>query len=162
MTASRIIILRHAEKTGIDTDPGLSQAGELRAAALSIAVPQYFGRIDHVIAAQSTEHSVRPLRTVEPLALELGIRVQQRWKTAQYRDLATALFSEPEFEQRQVLVCWRHKTLQQVAFALGAAEAEAWPETEYNQTWVVELSGDHSTLRTLYQQLDGKELRFVV
>jgi phosphohistidine phosphatase SixA len=158
MTASRIIILRHAEKTGVDTDPELSERGRLRAAVLSAALPQYFGKIDHVIAAQSTEHSARPLRTVEPLSMALGIRVQQRWKTAQYKELAAALFSDPEFEQRQVLICWRHKSLQALARALGAADAEPWSETEYDRTWLIDLPT--CTLAVLRQRLDGKELSF--
>jgi hypothetical protein len=160
MGPARIIIIRHAEKTGIDSDPGLSELGTLRAAALSSAIPQAFGRIDHVIAAQSTAHSVRPVRTVEPLAIALGTRVIQSWKTREYHELAEALRLRPEYDQRQVLICWRHKSLPDLALALGATDADPWPESEYNRTWLLEPSPAGSVLRVLHQQLDGKELRF--
>ena len=160
MGPSRIIIVRHAEKTEIDSDSGLSELGTLRAAALSSAIPQTFGRIDHVIAAQSTAHSVRPLRTVEPLALALGVRVVQAWKTREHHELAEALHTVPEYDQRQVLICWRHKSLRDLALALGAADAEPWPESEYDRTWLLEATPKGPVLHVLRQQLDGKELRF--
>ena len=160
MVAARIIIIRHAEKTGLESDSGLSEQGILRATALSVALPRTFGRIDHVIAAQSTEHSVRPLRTVEPLAIALGTRVIQSWKTRDYEYLGESLRSNPEFEQRQVLVCWRHKSLQNLAFALGATGVEPWPETEYDRTWVLEYSTPVPTVQELRQKLNGKELEF--
>jgi broad specificity phosphatase PhoE len=160
MGAARIIIIRHAEKTGVDSDPGLSEHGTLRAAALSTALPRTFGRIDHVIAAQSTEHSVRPLRTVEPLAMALGTRVIQSWKTRDYEQLAESLRLNPEFEQRQVLVCWRHKSLQNLALALGATDVEPWPETEYDRTWILEYSTPGPAIQELRQELNGKELKF--
>jgi len=152
--------MRHAEKTGSDSDSGLSERGALRAAALSTAVIMAFGRIDYVIAAQSTEHSVRPLRTVEPLAIALGTRVIQSWKTREYEQLAEALRSKPEFDQRQVLVCWRHKSLQDLALALGATDVEPWSETEYDRIWLLEYLTTVPAVRELRQELNGKELKF--
>jgi hypothetical protein len=125
-----------------------------------MAVPQAFGRIDLVIAAQSTEHSVRPLRTVEPLAIALGTRVIQSWKTREYGQLADAVVSRPEFEQRQILMCWRHKSLQNLAMALGATGVEPWPETEYDRTWLLDYATTVPIVHELHQELNGKELIF--
>jgi hypothetical protein len=100
------------------------------------------------------------LRTVEPLAIALGTRVIQSWKTREYEQLAESLRSNPEFEQRQVLVCWRHKSLQNLALALGATAVEPWPETEYDRTWILEYSTPVPIVRELRQELNGKELKF--
>ena len=41
---ARLLILRHAEKTGDKNDPYLSQPGQARADRLATYIPQTFGR----------------------------------------------------------------------------------------------------------------------
>ena len=65
---SRVILMRHAEKTGQPGDRGLSEAGQRRARLLAAAIPRQLGPIDQLIAARSTPNSARPELTLEPFA----------------------------------------------------------------------------------------------
>ena len=65
---ARLIVLRHAEKTGDRRDRDLSPAGHERAMRLVPYVLETFGRPDFLIAAKSSDRSRRPVETIEPLA----------------------------------------------------------------------------------------------
>jgi phosphohistidine phosphatase SixA len=133
---ARIILLRHAEKTGMADDRGLSLLGKYRAQSLAVALPQYFGPISRIIAARSTVRSERPVQTVEPLAAAFDLPVDTRWNTNDYAKLAHELANE-HYRDSQVLICWRHKTMQQLARSLGAIDAPPWPESVYERILVL-------------------------
>ena len=155
--ATRIILMRHAEKTGEADDRDLSERGQCRAAILATALPAAFGQIDAIIAAKSSERSVRPLRTVEPLAIALGLAVLQNWDASNYSELASLLESDGRFNGQQVLICWRHKSIHKLAMALGTANISPWPETDY--VHIVAIQRHPAFAVTWYRQwLDGKEL----
>jgi hypothetical protein len=50
MTNARILLMRHAEKTGDPKDPHLSQEGYARAANLAVYIPATFGVPQFLIA----------------------------------------------------------------------------------------------------------------
>lgn len=149
-----VVLIRHAEKTGRLGDRGLSETGWRRAKALASALPLQVGTIDALIAAKSTGKSARPVQTVEPLAEALGLSVDQSWNTEDYAALAAALREKAEYQGRQVLACWRHDTLPQLARALGAADAGPWPESLYDRIWVLRLLKDGARLSEMRQDVD--------
>lgn len=138
----RVLLIRHAEKTGRPEDQGLSDLGRLRAAALACVLPARFGRPEVLVACRSSPRSRRPLETVAPLAEKLGLPVEERWGTSDVEPLGAALDAEPRFADRLVLICWRHKTLGALARRLGAPEAPDWPETLYDRIWILERLAD--------------------
>src|ERR1700724_95297 len=75
MTNARIVLMRHAEKTGDPMDPHLSQDGYARAAKLADFIPATFGIPQFLIATSISKHSVRPIETLEPLSTKIGVSV---------------------------------------------------------------------------------------
>lgn len=138
----RVVLMRHAEKTGDPTDPTLSTQGAWRADALVRTIPLQLGRIDFVIAAKSTTKSARPYLTVEPFARLEGLSIDERWNTRDIDAMAVAVLSDPAYSGRTGLICWRHDTLQQLAQALGAREAPPWAEDVYDRFWILTYRPD--------------------
>jgi hypothetical protein len=158
--AASVIVIRHAEKTGRPGDIDLSETGLRRAALLAQTLPAAFGKIDAIIAAKFSERSIRPTRTVQPLALALKMRVMQNWDTDEYGQLAIALTSDGAFNRQQVLVCWRHKSLHKLAMALGSPPAAPWPEGDYEHMIAIRRRPESHT--AWYRQiLNGSGLQII-
>ncbi len=87
MGPARLIVLRHAEKTGDKRDRNLSPAGHERAARLVPYVLETFGRPDFLIAAKSSGRSRRPVETIEPLATALGLEIKSKFDDDEVDDL---------------------------------------------------------------------------
>jgi broad specificity phosphatase PhoE len=158
---SRIILIRHAEKTGEPNDPGLSDLGTKRAMALATTLPGYFGEIDAIFAAKSKEKSVRPFLTVKPISEALGISIDERWDTRDVTELAAVVLTEPQYRQKQVLISWRHEALPKLARALGAATAGDWPSSIYERIWVLSLGQALVDLQTLHQRWVGDKIEII-
>lgn len=143
---THIMLIRHAEKPEDENDLGLSPRGWQRAGALvrffapvdAAAVRRHIEQPGHVFAARATdEHpSPRPRLTVEPLAEELGLQVDERFSASEpveHVAQVLRLLSGP------VVVSWRHNELPALANALlGREEAPTrWPDNRFDLVWVV-------------------------
>lgn len=148
---ARLILLRHAEKTGRPDDPELSVEGVQRAARLAEAIPDTFGPIEFIIAAKSRPTSRRPYLTVEPLAASLGLPVLEDWDDFDGEALARAVLGGKAYAERQGVLCWRHNALQALAMALGAKDAPPWRRPVYDRFWVIEYGPDGATFRDTAQ-----------
>jgi broad specificity phosphatase PhoE len=84
MTNARILLMRHAEKTGDPMDPHLSQDGYAKAAKLADFVPATFGIPQFLIATSISKHSVRPIETLEPLSKKVGVSVDATYADQDY------------------------------------------------------------------------------
>jgi phosphohistidine phosphatase SixA len=132
--AAAVHLLRHAEKAGgsEDPDPGLSDRGRERAAALV----QWFE--DHAVDAVYATHLRRTQHTALPLALarDLDLRVLPAGATPQL----IARLRERHCGE-QVVVVGHSNTVPEIAAAFGA-EAFAIAEDEYGWIYrVVPASG---------------------
>src|ERR1700720_3144014 len=76
VTNARILLMRHAEKTGDPMDPHLSQDGSARAAKLADYIPATFGVPQFLIATSISRHSIRPIETLEPLSAKIGVPIE--------------------------------------------------------------------------------------
>lgn len=132
---SRIILMRHADKTDDPDNEDLSQAGMARAERLATYVPETFGKPDYIIATAHSKHSNRPRETVAPLANALGLKVQHDFENDDFEDLVDEIFSNPEYKGKSLVICWHHGKLPAIAALLGAPQGsypEPWPEDAYN------------------------------
>lgn len=132
---SRIILMRHADKTDDPYNEDLSDAGMARAEHLATYIPQTFGKPDYIIATAHSKHSNRPRETVAPLANALDLKVQHDFENDDFEDLADEIFSNPEYKGKTLVICWHHGNLPAIAALLGAPQGsnpDPWPEDAYN------------------------------
>lgn len=149
---SQIILMRHAEKTGLPGDVGLSALGQTRAETLATAWPRFLGEPDAIIACRSTPKSTRPVDTVRPLAHRLGLGIDDHWGTQDYAALAAAVATDGPYDNRRILICWRHDTLPQLAASFGVV-VPGWPDDLYDVFWLLENEQGALRLRIENQRL---------
>jgi hypothetical protein len=154
-----VILMRHAEKSGLPGDSGLSPLGEDRALALAGAWPPRLGLPDVIVACRSTPRSTRPIDTVRPLADRLGLPIDERWGSRDCAALAACVATDPEYHDRRVLICWRHETLPLLAASFGVSAPSAWPADLYDAFWLIEKDNGTVRFRSESQQLPVDPLR---
>jgi phosphohistidine phosphatase SixA len=146
MTNARILLMRHAEKTGDPMDPHLSLDGYARAAKLADFIPATFGpRV--LIAISISKHSVRPIETLEPLSTKIGVTVDATYADQDYSALASQLLSEPRHADvgALIVVCWHHGNTPSMAHALRAklgSYPDPWDAHVFNQILVLSYLDD--------------------
>jgi phosphohistidine phosphatase SixA len=132
---SRILLMRHADKTGDPEDEDLSAAGQARAEHLATYIPQTFGKPDYIIATAHSKHSNRPRETVAPLAEALHLKVEHDFENDDFEELVDEIFSNPDYKGKTLVICWHHGKLPAIAALLGAPAGsypDPWPEDAYN------------------------------
>jgi broad specificity phosphatase PhoE len=129
MTNARILLMRHAEKTGDPMGMHLSPEGYARAAKLADYIPATFGIPRFLIATSISKHSTRPIETIQPLSEKTGIPIDASYADQDYGALASQLISEPRYADAGtlVVVCWHHGNIPSMARALGA-KAGSYPD----------------------------------
>src|SRR5258706_3366813 len=122
MTSARILLMRHAEKTGDPLDPHLSPEGSSRAAKLADYIPATFGVRQFLIAPSIAKHSSRPIETIERLSVKIGVAIDSTFADQDYGAVARQLLSEPRYADAGtlVVVCWHHGNIPSLARVLGA------------------------------------------
>ncbi len=131
----RILVMRHAEKTGKTDDIYLSKEGTVRAERLATYIPQAFGRPDFIYAAARSKRSIRSMETVKPLAAALGIEVQYHIEDKEFETLITEIFSKSEYRGKTIVICWHHGKLPEIAALLGGRKGsypDPWPQNVFN------------------------------
>jgi hypothetical protein len=166
----KLMIIRHAERpdqqagvsgvteTGTADKTELTVKGWQRAGALvrffnplppaslqpGMAVP---GAI-FAVPATDDNPSKRPLRTVTPLAADLGLKVRAEFALHQENDLIVAALRAATV----VLICWHHERIPRLAAALGV-DIESWPDGVFDRVLVFDRTGDKWKLSTRKQHL---------
>lgn len=151
----RILILRHAEEKGREQAERLSSTGRMRAFALPYLLQDISRRDgwpwapDLLIAAHDTPKSQRPSQNLQHLAHSLSLRVHQCRTSAEV--LGCLLLNDPQIPWRHAVVAWRHKTILDVARALGAPVEELpddWPDSLFDRIIILDIDGGHRVVRT--------------
>jgi hypothetical protein len=161
-----IVAIRHGEKPSA----GLGQLdcrGLNRALALPKVLIGRFGLPDAIFAPDPADVQrnksghlysyVRPLVTIEPTAVELGMPVNAQIGFKDIGGLQEALFA-PKYAHALIFVSWEHKMLNQLAkqifrrFGKNPDLVPAWPNNDYDRIYVFRI-----------RKVDGKaELSFRV
>ncbi len=138
---ARLIVLRHAEKSGDKHDPHLSLPGRRRAEQLVEYIPTAFGQPHFLIAARTSNRSRRPVETLEPLAAALGLEVRAKFDDDDIAALIKALRDKQRHRGKLGVICWRHSNLPGLLEALGAApETVPKPWDESNYTTIIDIT----------------------
>lgn len=147
-----IVIFRHGEKPAAGLGQ-ISPQGFNRAIALIKVLPEKFGKPDALFAPDPREkvqdfgklyNYVRPLATIEPLAISLGMPVQTPCGYRDVDELEDAL-CDPRYAQATIFVAWEHGYAQRAAADLvkrfGGDEHEVpkWPGSDYDSLYVVKI-----------------------
>lgn len=169
-----LVFLRHAEKPG----EGLGQLncqGLNRALDLATLLPERFGKADYVFAAnpsrqveegsQDQSYSyIRPLMTITPSAIRLGLPVNIDYGANDTDDLADELLRD-KYRNATVYTAWSHGYLPELintvaGKALGEKRVitEDWSGDDFDTLYVLTLTwrdGKASLLsRNVRQGLD--------
>lgn len=147
-----IVIFRHGEKPAAGLGQ-ISPQGFNRALALVKLLPEKFGKPDALFAPDPREkvqdfgklyNYVRPLATIEPLAISLGMPVQTPCGYRDVEELEDAL-CDARYAQATVFVAWEHGYAQRTAVDLvkrfGGDEHDVpkWPGSDYDSLYVVKI-----------------------
>jgi hypothetical protein len=165
-----IVFLRHGEKP----QGGLGQLdcqGLNRALALPAVIARQFGRPDAIFAPDPADAKidsgksydyVRPLATIEPTAIALGMPVDTSIGVADWQALGRVLQTAP-YRHALVLVAWEHKDIVMLARALltqhggRASDVPDWDYRDYDSIYVIRIAPDGGiAFERRHQGLNGQ------
>lgn len=166
-TTETIIMIRHGEKP----EQGLGQLncrGLNRSLKLPAVIEEKFGKPDVIFAPDPAglkkDRGVqypynRPLSTVEPMAIKLGIPVDIRFGYKDIDQLQDAL-ERSEYKASTVLVAWKHKQIVKLARNIlkeeGGDEASVlkWNGNDFDSIYVVRITRDGSKTTAQFEHLN--------
>jgi hypothetical protein len=162
-TTETLVFLRHGEKP-----PGgfgqLTCQGLQRALALPGVLTRQFGSPQFLFAPNPVPkladpagsfYYVRPLATIEPTAIKLGLPVNAQYGYTDITGLQTELLSST-YASATIFISWEHLMLQQVvqnimnAFASGVT-VPAWPSGDFDSLYVVRLTNTGGTITAQFE-----------
>ncbi|MDB6142421.1 MAG: GTP-binding protein [Pseudomonas sp.] len=150
-----LVFLRHAEKP----DQGLGQLncqGLNRAIALSTLLPERFGKANYVFASNPTrnveegdnDHSysyLRPLMTIGPSAIKLGLPINIDYAANDTSDLAEELLRD-KYHSATVYTAWSHGYLPELINEINSeasgkdkAVIDDWASDDFDSLYVLTL-----------------------
>ncbi|KAJ6781805.1 hypothetical protein PWT90_06437 [Aphanocladium album] len=130
-----VYFIRHGEKPD-DGGNGLSAAGVKRAQCLRNVFGHNSGYDIEYIMAQTPKSDgkrARPLDTVKPLAADLGLSVDTHCDRDDPKCVKKAVKNYKG--NGNILICWEHKALRDLAEELGADNAEDYPGDRFDLIW---------------------------
>ncbi|UVM03422.1 histidine phosphatase family protein [Pseudomonas laurylsulfatiphila] len=166
-----LVFLRHGEKP----DGGLGQLncqGLNRAIDLSTLLPEKFGKADYVFAANPTRNVeegefdnsysyIRPLMTISPSAIKLGLPVNINFSANDTSDLADELLHD-KYHNSVIYTAWSHGYLPELinkvagdATGKKTTITEDWESSDYDSLYVLTLTwhnGKASLQSHVYKQ----------
>ena len=175
--ATKIMIVRHAEKPASDFSPygvtvngkrskeSLTARGWQRAGALASLLAPTDGHFQNRLLAQpqfiyasrfiKRRGSKRPIETITPLAEKLAIEINSDFPRFAVDKLLADVFRR----KGVVLICWQREYIPKIAAALmggeGIVPAE-WPEARFDMVWVFDRS--RSSARYRFHQVPQRLL----
>jgi hypothetical protein len=138
MVQARIVyFIRHGEKPAQGN--GLNAQGIQRSKWLSkLFGPHSDYEVKYMIAQRPKANGKRqrPLDTLRPLADELGLTVDTDCERDDFEGFAAKIKGYKD--KGNVLVCWEHKRLTDLALALGVHNPPTYPTDRFDIIWTCE------------------------
>jgi hypothetical protein len=170
--ATKIMVIRHAEKPANDPPPyGVTLKGEREKESLIVLGWQRAGALvgffaptndsfqDPLLAKPQFLYaskdikrngSRRPIETITPLAEKLAIRINSNFA----KDEAKEMVEEAFLCAGVVLICWQHDFIPKIAsYILGnkTTAPQDWPEDRFDMVWVFDR--DAATAQYSFKQV---------
>jgi len=166
-----LVFLRHGEKP----DGGLGQLncqGLNRAIDLATLLPEKFGKANYVFAANPTRNVeegeldnsysyIRPLMTISPSAIKLGLPVNINFSANDTSDLANELIHD-KYHNAVIYTAWSHGYLPELinkvagdATGKKMTITDDWESSDYDSLYVLTLTwhnGKASLQSHVYKQ----------
>jgi hypothetical protein len=160
-TTETIVILRHGEKP----EAGLGQLdcqGLNRSLALPAVMGKMFGRPDAIFAPDPSEmksdqghlyNYIRPLATVEPLAVSLGMPIDTSIGVSNI-DALRAKLETPAYRSALAFIAWEHNEIPKLTRQLVSdsggdpAVVSDWDRQDFDSIYVIKITrtGGNSTV----------------
>ena len=131
-----LYLVRHAEKLA-DSDPGLTEQGHARAAALAVLLKDV-----GVSKVYSTDYK-RTRQTAEPVAKQKGLEISL-YNPRAFQEFATGLKAEFLAEKKPMLVVGHSNTTPYLATLLTGKEFPMLSEDQYDHIYKVTIAEDGS------------------
>ncbi len=166
--AETIIFVRHGENPAAGLGQ-LSCKGLNRALALPKALAAKFPSPNAIYAPNPAERKkdrgvaydyVRPLATIEPTAIALGMPVDTTFGVSSLPSLRKQL-TLPRYSNATLLVAWEHKQIVTLARDLVARNGgdpktvPSWRDDDFGSIYVVTIGGGGAQMRIEQQNLDA-------
>lgn len=166
-----LIFIRHGEKTSPDIGQ-LSPQGLNRALALPFVLEKKFGRPDFLYAPATTKKAeskgkgysyVRPLATIEPTAIRLGMTVDTKYAFDQIAAFQQEL-CDPANREAKIFVVWEHHLLGDLvrkivtSFGGNAQDVGDWGKDDYDSIFIVKLRTEPGGKRSVAFERDKEGL----
>ena len=153
---AQVLIIRHGEKIN-DINPHLSARGKERAKKLVdlfLKNPKFnrFGPPVAIYAAapKTDDSSTRPQDTVLPLAKALKLNVNLEYNKKQYDDLSDAIYNNPKYNNKTVVICWVRQTIPDLASAFYATEVPTeWSGDSFDRVWKIQFKDGENAGRVI-------------
>jgi len=145
-----VLIIRHAEEP--EDGPHLNKRGEERANALSKLFAGRFPKPTALVAARPSHSSSRSVETLTPLSRVLGLPIDQRYSTFEFRALATDVLSG-HYQGGHLLICWHREAMSDLAAALGVKDPPVVKSKQYDRIWRLRFTSDGAECRNEGQHL---------
>jgi len=179
--ATKIMLLRHAEKPAKDSTPyGVTPSGERSKESLEVRGWQRAGALANLLAPANGRFengslakphflfaskplrrrgSRRTLETVTPLADKLAVRINSNFPRNEYQ----SMIDEAVMCEGVVLICWQREYIPDIAsYILGDNKIAPtnWPENCFDVIWVFDLDRAEGkyTFAQVPQKLLGGDL----
>jgi hypothetical protein len=180
--ATKIMLIRHAEKPAKDSAPfGVTADGERnkeslevrgwqRAGALATLLAPTNGHFQHASLAKPQflfaskplrrKGSRRPIETLAPLAQKLALRTNSNYLRSDFENMIAEVTSC----KGVVLICWQREYIPAIAAHILGNKKIAppnWPEDCFDMIWVFDRvrSSSKYTFKQVPQKLLGGDLK---
>lgn len=168
-----LVFMRHAEKPA-DGLGQLNCQGLNRAIDLATLLPQRYGKADYVFAADPSRQVeegadddaysyVRPLMTINPSAIKLGLPINLEYSANDTRALANEL-TDDKYHSSTIYTAWSHGYLPELinsvaSKALGKKTTltEDWSGSDFDSLYVLALTWKDGKA-TLLSRIDKQGL----
>jgi hypothetical protein len=175
--ATKILLIRHAEKPAKDSPPfGVKLTGERSKESLEVRGWQRAGALAHLLASPDghLQHpalakpqflyaskpvkrrgSRRPIETIIPLAEKLRIEIHAEYRRSEFESMLDDVFSH----KGVVLICWQREYIPEIASYILNSDRIApseWPEDRFDMFWVFDLQ--NSTGKYKFKQVPQRLL----
>ncbi|MDB5055085.1 MAG: hypothetical protein JWM44_3135 [Bacilli bacterium] len=146
MEPSRVIVIRHGEKSQNKNNPSLQMPkGYERAGALAPFLPFKFKKID-ILYAPSIEpgsQSTRVVETITPLSRYLNLPILTTHVNSKddIRKMVKLIRTNPKYHGKTVLICWHHNRIPFLTKEFNPNNINQvphnWPNDRFDVIWLL-------------------------